>query len=263
MSIRQTAVAGQFYPNSQEEIEKYIQHFNKILDDNHFKSDAASIRAVIAPHAGYVYSGFTANAVYRSIDTKPKRVIVIGPSHRVFVEGASVSLYDEYRSPLGNIPIDKEFGEKLIEQFDYLDFSEAAHHEHSTETQIPFVKHYMPDVQVVEIVYGRIDYRQIEQVIETLFQDPENFIVISTDLSHFYTQDQAKKLDNICLSAIANQDLKLFDQGCEACGIIGVKAMVAASKKASLRTKIVDYRTSYDASGDASRVVGYTSVLIY
>lgn len=105
MSIRKSVVSGSFYPNDKKEILSHINQFNSLEKDvNNFEN----IKAIIVPHAGYVYSGFTANLAYFSCKNKnPKRVIVIGPSHRVYLKGASVSLYDEYETPLGNILIDK------------------------------------------------------------------------------------------------------------------------------------------------------------
>lgn len=260
MSMRRAVVSGSFYPDDEKEIKRYIEHFN-----NSFNVDNIDItpRAIISPHAGYVYSGFTANLAFNlSSKQEFKRVIVIGPSHKVYLEGASIALYDEYETPLGNIKIDKEFSLELKEKYDFLDFDEELHYEHSTETQAPFIKNYFNGLEIVEIVYGKLDFKLLSNLIDELLQDKNNFIVISTDLSHFYTQEEAKKLDNICLNAIANRDLELFDKGCEACGLTGVKAMINSTLKNNLITKVLHYCTSFDRTKDDSRVVGYASVLI-
>jgi len=162
---------------------------------------------------------------------------------------------------LGNIDIDVEFSKSLLEKFDFLKFQPNAHEEHSTETQAPFIEHFFPDSKIVEIVYGRVGFEKISQIINEVLKESGNLVVISTDLSHFYSLDEAKKLDMICLKAIEDLDLALFDEGCEACGIIGVKAMVESALKLDLKAEILDYRTSFDASGDDKRVVGYTSAL--
>jgi hypothetical protein len=260
MSIRKTAVAGSFYPNDEKEIKRYIEHFNK-----NFSIDKMDInpRAIISPHAGYVYSGFTANLAFNlSAQKKFKRVIVIGPSHKVYLEGASVALYDEYETPLGNIKIDLQYSKTLQEKYDFLSFCDEVHHEHSTETQAPFIKNYFDGLEIIEIVYGKIDHKLLSTLIDELLEDKNNFIVISTDLSHFYTLEKAKQLDNICLNAIANRDMSIFDKGCEACGLTGVKAIIESSLKNNLITKVLYYCTSYDRTNDDSSVVGYTSVLI-
>jgi len=261
MSSRNMSVAGTFYPSQCSEINRYIDTFNEAIKAPSHKMSA---RAVISPHAGYVYSGFTANAAYRLIDTsKIKRVVVIGPSHRVYLNGASVALYDSYSSPCGEMKMDKSYAQALIGQYDALSFEPSAHAEHSTEVQVPFIQHYFGDIELVEIVYGDIDYASLVPIIENALADEENFVVISTDLSHFYTLEDANKLDSICLTAVEQLDLPKLNTGCEACGMIGVKAMLGAAKKLGLQSQLIDYRTSYDASSDATRVVGYMSALIF
>ncbi|MFK2823072.1 AmmeMemoRadiSam system radical SAM enzyme [Arcobacter sp. YIC-80] len=258
-TVRKTGFCGSFYPEKKEEILRYIDEFNK-----NFKVNGSfETNAMIVPHAGYVYSGFTANIAYNICkNKKPKRVIVIGPTHNVYYEKASVALYDEYETPFGNIQIDKEYSKQLIDKYDVLDFNEELHLEHSTETQAPFIKHYFPDTSIVEIIYGKIDYEKLSKVIDEFLDDEDNLILISTDLSHFHNQKTANKLDNICLNAIAKKDMSLFDKGCEACGKIGVKAVINSAIKKTLDTKVLHYCTSYDRTKDASRVVGYTSALI-
>ena len=223
MNIRKSVVSGSFYPDKKEELLKYINQFNSFKTNN---ETFENIKAIIVPHAGYIYSGFTANLAYKLASNKKiKRVIVIGPSHRVYLKGASVALYDEYETPLGNLKIDKEFSQNLIDKYDFLDFNVECEFEHSTETQAPFIKHYFENVQLVEIVYGEINYEDLSKVIDEVLVDSDNFVVISTDLSHFYTFEEAQKLDNICLEAIDKKDLKMFDY-CEACGKEGIKAII-------------------------------------
>jgi pyruvate formate lyase activating enzyme len=258
-TIRKTGFAGSFYPNNKEEILKYIEEFNKQTTIN----GTFNTRAIIVPHAGYVYSGLTANLAYSiAKDKKPKRVVVIGPSHSMYYEGASIALYDEYETPLGNISIDKNYSNHLKDKYDFLSFEDNMHLEHSTETQAPFIKHYFNDASIVEIVYGKMPYEELSILIDEVLEDEENFLVISTDLSHFYTQEKANQLDNICLNAIAKKDLELFDKGCEACGKLGVKAVIKSAIKKGLDTKVLHYCTSYNKTKDASRVVGYASALI-
>jgi AmmeMemoRadiSam system protein B len=107
-----------------------------------------------------------------------------------------------------------------------------------------------------------MNFEELSKLIDFIFEDEDNFLLISTDLSHFYTQEEANKLDNICLNAIAKRDLSLFDKGCEACGKLGVKAVIKSAINKDYNTQVLHYCTSYDRTKDASRVVGYTSVLI-
>jgi len=260
MSSRNVSVAGTFYPSQCSEIKRYINAFSEQIPSGQSKVKA---RAIISPHAGYVYSGFTANSAYKMINTQGiKRVIVIGPSHRVYIKGASVALYDDYKSPCGDLLIDKVYSQRLLDSHDSLCFDPSAHAEHSTETQVPFIQNYFEKVELVEIVYGDIDFSKLVPIIETALKDEENFVVISTDLSHFFTLEEANQLDRICLKAIEEMDLAKLEKGCEACGMIGVKAVLQSANKLGLQSQLIDYRTSYDTSSDASSVVGYVSALI-
>ena len=261
MSIRKAVVSGSFYPNNKDELQKYIAHFNSFSINNEIEK-FETIKAIIVPHAGYIYSGFTANLAY-SLASKNnyKRVVVIGPSHKVYLKGASVALYETYETPLGNIKIDKAYSQELINKYDFLNFDVECEFEHSTETQMPFIKNYLNDAEIIEIVYGEIDYKDLEKVIDEVLNNDENLVVISTDLSHFHTLDEAQNLDNICLEAIEKKDLNLFDS-CEACGKVGVKAIIDYSNKYNYETKLLHYCTSADITKDKSRVVGYTSAII-
>ena len=265
MSIRIAGNMGAFYPASCGEIERMIDHWNGILDKALTDQSVlqATPRAIIAPHAGYIYSGFTANIAHRILaNSRPRRVVVIGPSHHVYFEGVSVGIQDLYQSPCGEVPVDKAYAEELAKRFGLTFVPEAHEKEHSTETQVPFIRHYEPEAKVVELIYGKVGYTTLVPIIDAILADPDNAVVISSDLSHFYTLEQAKQLDNICLAGVAEEDISLLDKGCEACGIIGIKAIIAAAKEHGWKTQLLDYRTSADASGDTQRVVGYMSALI-
>lgn len=267
MSRREEAVAGSFYPAHCSEIETYFSHFNQLLDTNAFSSEALRVtpKAIIVPHAGYVYSGFTANVAYRSAAEKRgrvKRVVIIGPSHRVYINGASIALYSQYASPCGDMTIDLELSQRLSETFDFLHFDPEAHHEHSTEVQVPFVQHYFPNAQIAEIVYGDLDPDRLSHLIDPLLQEPDTLVVISTDLSHFFTQQQAKGLDTLCIQGMADLDVAELESGCQACGMIGVKAVISSANRLALKSQVLDYRTSADVTGDRESVVGYVSCLI-
>lgn len=254
---REMSVVGSFYPNSDQEIKRYIKHFDDIceVDDG----DIPASKAVIVPHAGYVFSGYTANFSYKALKKGgKKKFLVIGPSHRVAFDGVSLCDFDYYKTPYGDIEAETSMLEKLKEKFS-LKCQAQAHMEHSTEVQFPFLKHYIDDVEIIELVYGRAEPRFISEIIDFIYADDEWGVVISTDLSHFYNIQEANSLDSICIDALKELDLEKIQSGCEACGIIGVKAMLESAKKLGLKSKILDYRTSADASGDESSVVGYLS----
>jgi len=259
---RDLAVSGQFYPNDESELNKYIDHFDKVLENSNIDiSFDFTPRAIISPHAGYVYSGFTANIAYKYIPKTTKTIVVIGPSHKFKFDGASIAMYDSYPTPYGDLTIDTKLSQTLLNNFDFLIFDDKVHCEHSTETQMPLIKHYLPNTQIIEIVYGKCDYQDITKLITKVLTDKDNFIVISTDLSHFHNLKDANILDDICLNGILKKDINILNQGCEACGITGVKALVDFSSKNNFKTKFCDYRTSADVSNDNTKVVGYTSFI--
>ena len=264
-TTRDMSFAGSFYSSNCDEIKKQFNHFDLMLQNSDFKAPQnITPKAIIVPHAGYIYSGFTANVAYSLLkNLTPKRVLLIGPSHRVAFDGGGVSMFDRYTTVCGDITIDKRYGQTLLQQFSFLNFYPDAHNEHSTETQSLFIKKAFPTSQIVEIVYGRVDFTDIAKVIDFALKDNDTFIVISTDLSHFYTQDKANQLDSICLEAIAKLDLNIWDKGCEACGRVGVKALLSIAKNKNLSSRLLDYRTSFDVTKDFNRVVGYTSAVIY
>ncbi len=258
---RVASVAGAFYPAECGQIETMIAQFNSILDHALKQSDVLSIqpRAIIAPHAGYVYSGFTANIAHRVLgNTHPDTIVVIGPSHRVYLQGISGSFYDTYETPCGDLEVDKAYLEHLASLFE-IAFVPEAHAEHSTETQMPFIKHYNPQAKVVEMVYGDMDPAYLAKICEAILSNPKNAIVISSDLSHYYPLKKAEVLDTYCLKAVHDLDIDALYEGCEACGKIGIDAIIRTAKEMHLESRVLDYRTSADASGDESAVVGYMS----
>lgn len=261
---RDTSFAGSFYSNSSEELKKQFVYFNHLLENSDFNPELSfKPRAIIVPHAGFIYSGFTANVAYSLINKlKPKRVLVIGPSHKVGFEGGSVSNFEEYDTPCGEISIDTTYIKGLLNRFSFLNFYPQVHAEHSTETQAPFIRENFPYAKIVEIVYGKIAHEELTQIIDYALSDNETFIVISTDLSHFYTKEKAGRLDGICLEAIDKLDLSIWDKGCEACGRVGVKAMIQSANKNGFNSRLLDYRTSADITKDNQKVVGYVSAVI-
>jgi len=263
---RHAAVKGSFYPDNCTKLEIYFRKFSESISKETKAKPIFDIipKAIIVPHAGYIYSGFTANIAYTILpNSSAKRVVVIGPSHHHYFEGISGSYYDNYETPCGDLDIDTAYLIDLAKKFN-IGFEPKAHQqEHSTEVQMPFVQHYLPQAKVIELIYGKLSPLYLQEIIKYLIEDPENVIIISTDLSHFYTQKQAKKLDHICLDAVATRNSQKFDEGCEACGMIGLKAIIGVAKDLGLKSQLLDYRTSADYSGDETRVVGYASAVIY
>jgi MEMO1 family protein len=263
MSIRQSVVAGSFYPQDAQTIETMIEKYSKPIRHTIQNTPITDVKAIIVPHAGYIYSGFTANTAFAIASrTDIENVVVIGPSHRVAFQGSSVALFDSYATPLGELPINKKLSQELIDGFG-LDFYPDAHIEHSTEVQMPFIKHYFPNASVVEIVYSDEEALKMSEIIVSLSKHPKTLVVISTDLSHYYNLSIANQLDGVCIEAIVVlSEEKLYNK-CKACGKIGVAGVLLAARKLHLKSAILDYRTSADASKDTSQVVGYLSAAFF
>ncbi|WP_415407627.1 AmmeMemoRadiSam system protein B [Sulfurovum sp. CS9] len=263
---RKAAVRGQFYPKECLKVRAFFEKFNQKFDEVSISKEVQDIipYAVIVPHAGYIYSGFTANFAYRFLkQTKGKRIIVIGPSHHHYFKGISGSYYEKYETPCGELEIDSPYLFALAKQFD-IGFEPKAHEkEHSTEVQMPFIKHYLPKSQIIELIYSDTTAKNIAPLITALLQNKDNVVVISSDLSHFHSLEEAKSFDENCLRGVAKLDLDELANGCKACGLIGIQAMILAAKQLKLSSKLLDYRTSADASGDSSSVVGYMSAIFY
>jgi len=265
-AIRKAAVRGSFYPQECAQVKTYFKKFNQAFKEITISQEVRNIipRAVIVPHAGYIYSGFTANFAYRFLkQTKAKRIIIIGPSHHHYFKGISGSYYEQYETPCGELEIDSAYLFALAKQFN-IGFEPKAHEkEHSTEVQMPFIKHYFPKSKIIELIYSDTTAKNIASLIAALLQNKDNVVVISSDLSHFYSLEKAKIYDENCLRGVAKLDLDELANGCKACGLIGIQAMILAAKQLKLSSKLLDYRTSADASGDSSSVVGYMSAMFY
>jgi len=255
--------ASTFYPNDKSELLNYFNSFNNALDSNLKDTNILNLipKALICPHAGYIYSGFSANFAYRLLaNSNAKRIIVIAPSHRISFDGISGLTDELYDTPLGKIDVDLDYLGFLKTKFN-IGYHKDIHKEHSSETQMPFIKHYANHTKVLELIYSNIDYNYLSSLIEYLLEDDNNLIIISTDLSHFFSKDEAYKKDKKCLDAIQDLNLNIYNDGCEACGGIGVKAMIKTAKYIGLNSHILDYRTSFEYSKDDTSVVGYTSAV--
>ena len=255
---RESFFSGSFYPGSGQEIRSMFDVFENAFQDEK-KLLEIGARVVIVPHAGYVYSGFTASLAYRILaKSSVKKVLVIGPSHHHYFEGVSIGDFERVATPFGELRYEKALAETLREKYGYL-YEPQGHAEHSTEVQFPFIRAYMGDASLLEAVYGKCGYQDLEPLIEEALNDEGFGVIISTDLSHFYDLESAQRLDSVCLEGVVQESVEMLKSGCEACGKLGVMAMVEVAKKRGLKPTLLDYRTSADASGDKSRVVGYMS----
>jgi len=257
-TIRPTAVAGMFYPDAPNALRKAITNY---LDQANPPA-LPHIRAVIAPHAGYVYSGGVAAFAYKALRnraTPPRRIYVMGPSHRVWFAGVALADYAAFDTPLGAHPLDVEKIHALVDSgAPFAAFNVAHAQEHSLEVQFPFLRVIFPDVPVVPLLFGDVDPlavgRKLDQCLE-----PDDVIVVSSDLSHFHDNRTAHTLDRQFLDAVLSGDQRGAAHG-EACGQAPALALMLLAEKHGWQPHLLDYRTSGDVTGDTRRVVGYASV---
>ncbi len=253
-SIRKPAVAGAFYPADPAELHSMVAGFLESA-----KPADTPPKAVIVPHAGYIYSGPIAGSAYAQIAAargKIKRVVLLGPSHRVPFTGLAISRADAFATPLGNVPLDHGAIEELrdLPQVRVLEPAHAM--EHSIEVQIPFLQEVLGDFKLVPLAVGEATAEEVAEVIERLWGGPETLIVISSDLSHYHDYKTARKMDEAtskAIEALAPGEID-FDQ---ACGRIPVSGLLLAARRHGLHAKTVDLRNSGDTAGPRDQVVGY------
>jgi len=268
--VRNAAVAGKFYSGNERELRNDIE---KLLESASNKKEYENIFGLVCPHAGYIYSGKTAAFAYNTIKNKTyKTVVVISPSHYEYFRGSSIYDGDGYETPLGVVTIDIEMRDKLITQSDLIFSGEKGHgQEHALEVQLPFLQTVLNNFRVLPIVIGDQRENFVYELAEKLADviDDRTLIVASSDLSHFYSKEQAQKLDSVVDSNISNfnyqklmQDLEM--ENCFACGGGGIVSLMKAAELKNINNAEVLSRTdSGDVSGDNTGVVGYLSAVIF
>lgn len=259
MTTRQPAVCGSFYPEQAKELE---------LSVGGMLSAAASwtkkSKALIVPHAGYMYSGEIAASAYRCMDTVSasiKRVVLLGPSHRVAFSGIATPGCDAFLTPLGSVPLDQNIIQEIERHPDVLPIPLAHEKEHSLEVHLPFLQTVLTDFSIVPLVVGDVEAPIVAELIETLWQDDETFIIVSTDLSHFLPYEKAQIKDQETNEHI----VALNDQlnGEQACGSRPLNGFLQTCKKKQLTITNVDLRNSGDTAGSKDRVVGYGAYVVH
>jgi len=263
--IRAPAVAGMFYEKSPTELRKNI---DELLNRVQLPKVEGTVRAIVSPHAGYVYSGFTAAHAFKLLEgRKYDCVIVIGPSHREYFDGISIYSGDVYETPLGKVPINHEVRSELLQGEKNIVASVAGHRsEHSLEVQLPFLQCVLKEFSVVPIIMGdqrRHLCEQLSAALTRVIVNKNVLLIASSDLSHFHAYDEAVLLDKRVIRAVEqfNPDEfidELEDKSFEACGggPIAV-AMKTAQRVGANRAEVLHYCNSGDITGDRSGVVGY------
>lgn len=256
--VREPAVAGMFYPAQAERLHDTI---GELLEPAAPDSGPAP-KALIVPHAGYVYSGPIAATAYRRLlphRNSYRRVVLLGPAHRVPVRGIAICT-QAFRTPLGTIAIDRD----AIASGSLPAVSEdhAAHRfEHSLEVQLPFLQFILGEFLLVPLVVGRAAPQIVAEAIEKLWDGPETLIVVSSDLSHYLGYEEAQSQDRATCGAIEHMDTSRIGHD-DACGATAVNGLLIAARRRGLTVETLDLRNSGDTAGDRQRVVGYGAWLL-
>ena len=260
MSTRAAAVAGYFYEADPAHLQ---HHVDELLNAASAQSEALP-GALIVPHAGYIYSGQTAACAYKCLLTDPgqvKRVLLIGPAHRVYVDGMAIPSVERFNTPLGDIPLDREALD-LIGDLPGVEVSDEAHRqEHSLEVQLPFLQSVLGDFSLVPVVVGGARAEQVAAVIDTLCSEAGTLLIISSDLSHFHEYREAQRIDAATCERILARSTTL--KGDEACGARAINGLMASQTGRGLEIELLDARNSGDTAGTPDRVVGYAAFALH
>ena len=270
--VREPAVAGMFYSGRKENLTREVAVF---LENSNAVDDVEHVYGLVAPHAGYLYSGGVAARAYRQIvDREYDVVIVISPSHRVYFDEVSIFNGAAYSTPLGKIPVDQELAREICACHEDLLYSDLGHDvdEHALEVHLPFLQIVLEEFKLVPIVMGNQDRDNIKILSDALtktLKGKKALIVASTDLSHYYNHTKASVLDEVVLENTRNYDEdKLYDDiqsgACEMCGSGPlITTMKACRALGATKSKVLLYRNSGDVTGDRNQVVGYMSGMFY
>lgn len=258
-STRPPAVAGTFYPADRRQLQAMIRAFLSEKTD-----EGRQPKAIIAPHAGYVYSGSIAASAYRRLRPgrhRIRRVVLAGPSHRVGFKGIAVPSATAFSTPLGDVPLDRDAIASLSE-FPFVQVLDPAHAaEHSLEVQLPFLQEVLEVFSLVPLVVGDADPAEVAQVLERVWGGDETVIVISSDLSHYHDYATAQRMDRKTSQAIEALRPAALDYE-DACGRLPVSGLLLAAKQHGLTAKTIDLRNSGDTAGPKDRVVGYGAYIV-
>jgi AmmeMemoRadiSam system protein B len=253
-TVRQPAVVGRFYPADPDELHIMVTHWVDKAG-----SDGKVPKAIIVPHAGYVYSGPVAASAYGCLveaRDRVTRVVLLGPAHWVALRGLAMSSADYFSTPLGMIPVDQH-ARALLAALPQVQVVDEAHApEHSLEVQLPFLQVLFAAFTLVPLVVGDATAAEVGDVLERLWDGPETLIVISSDLSHYHDYTTAQALDqatSLAIEALCPQDIHPQ----QACGRYAVQGLLQVARQHGLQVRTVDLRNSGDTAGSRDQVVGY------
>lgn len=264
MKKRPMYFSGTFYPSKEEEIHATINRYTHILEgtpEGIWRLDMMVTYAVIVPHDCWENSGFTANIAYRVLaGSMLDTVVVITPALQSDFVGIRVTKTDTIETPMGELEVDQTLINYLEEHYGVTAW-ESSEYEQTSEVQFPFIHYYMPNTKVVELVCGHTNVESIESILSYLLQYQKYGVVICSDLSRSHTMDKANQTDAVCLLAVENENVYTLHEGCEGTNLTAIEAMLLVAQSMDLKSSLLDYRTSADATGNTDQVIGYMSAL--
>lgn len=259
---RPPAVAGSFYPGQGEALGREVGALLAAAATD--EASGPVPKALVVPHAGYIYSGPIAAAAYARLApwrARLRRVVLLGPVHRVPVRGLALPGAAAFATPLGEVAIDQEAVAALA-GLPQVVVSPAAHaHEHSLEVQLPFLQSVLADFRLVPLAVGDATPEEVAEVLERLWGGPETLILVSSDLSHYLPYREAQAVDRETVDRILTLDGPLIHH--QACGGTPINGLLLAARRHGLRPRLLDLRNSGDTAGDRSRVVGYAAIAFH
>jgi MEMO1 family protein len=258
---RPPAVAGMFYPDDERELRDVVSEY---LRQHSAVASSTPPKALIVPHAGYVYSGGIAAAAYATVASLRhviRRIVLIGPSHRVYLRGMAVPVASSFATPLGKVAIDSTLKASLLELDDVVE-SDAPHApEHSLEVQLPFLQMLFDDFTLLPLVLGSVAPEHVAAALAHTWGDTATLVLVSSDLSHYHTYEQARQIDAATSTAILRRDATLAGE--QACGAVGINGLLYLAGQRQLAVSEIARCNSGDTAGDRSRVVGYGAFAVH
>lgn len=260
-SVRPAAVAGLFYPDDERQLRDMVSGY---LRQARGGAPSTPPKALIVPHAGYIYSGPIAAAAYSTVAAlreRIRRIVLIGPSHRVYLRGMAVPTVEAFATPLGAVPIDRDLKAMLLERDDVIE-SDAPHAmEHCLEVQLPFLQILFEEFTLLPVVLGSASPHDVGAVLDTVWGADETLVLASSDLSHYHDYASAQRIDAATSAAILRYDATLTGE--QACGAVGINGLLYSTQQRGLRVQEIGRCNSGDTAGDKSRVVGYGAFAIH
>lgn len=254
-TIRPAAVAGMFYPADRMSLARDIRRMLDAASPPQLRP-----KALIVPHAGYAYSGPVAASAYALLEDLReviRRVLLLGPVHRVWVRGMALPAVDAFETPLGAVYLDKPAITRLL-QLPQVEVNTAAHAwEHSLEVHLPFLQTVLDDFVLVPLAVGAASPQQVVEALELSWGGDETLIVVSSDLSHYLPYAEARQSDQATTQAILDLHTDLVGE--QACGAHPINGLMLAARRHHLAPHLLDLRNSGDTAGDKRQVVGYAA----